>query len=620
MRSGGGGQQEDAILQALQQCLILWKGMPEGRLATAQTHVQGYTVMAVDSVEVPVRTPANRLMQTISISLPHAVGPVSLTHTGSRLGSNALRGAIARSPFDPSRFVTACTSTSAHASNPIRNSQPAAGRSHGERGPRGASAASIDPSSVLVDRRGVFTWAGVALGSSVMLLSDTKAADAATYLPNFFAPSPEPVMFPRKAVDQRFAVLLMNSSYKAVDSLDFVPMVRFWKLRQSEQEGYGLQYSPLKPKVGDLTDPLYFDFIAFSQYAAISEQMRKPQSTFTEFCEDCGYQKKLVQRMAPPCLATPEEFCEDCGYQKKLVQRMAPPCLATPEEFCEDCGYQKKLVQRMAPPCLATPEEFCEDCGYQKKLVQRMAPPCLVTPEEFCEDCGYQRKVVQRMAPPCLATPEEFCEDCGYQKKLVQRMAPPCLATPEEFCEDCGYQKKLVQRMAPPCLATPEEWCEDCVDQKKLVQRNASPTADAALPDEFFNLVGDNIYDGLVNGFRGLVKGFLDEVFGAPPPAKKGASVEQLTSDINTILSIMVDRGYALKANVVNVDDAGFKIKVQGSINLWGISALNYRRSVVVNSYDAMVIGAYLRASGRAGLYETEYNNVGYEQVWTLDA
>lgn len=39
--------------------------------------------------------------------------------------------------------------------------------------------------------------------------------------------TPEPVKFPRKALDQRFAVLLMRSSYDAVDALDFIPMQDF---------------------------------------------------------------------------------------------------------------------------------------------------------------------------------------------------------------------------------------------------------------------------------------------------------------------------------------------------------------------------------------------------------
>ena len=37
---------------------------------------------------------------------------------------------------------------------------------------------------------------------------------------------PEPVGIPRKALDQRFAVLLLRSTYDAVDSLDFIAMVR----------------------------------------------------------------------------------------------------------------------------------------------------------------------------------------------------------------------------------------------------------------------------------------------------------------------------------------------------------------------------------------------------------
>eukprot|EP00878_Enallax_costatus_P028133 GHUV01030348.1.p1 GENE.GHUV01030348.1~~GHUV01030348.1.p1 ORF type:complete len:242 (+),score=21.70 GHUV01030348.1:596-1321(+) len=69
--------------------------------------------------------------------------------------------------------------------------------------------------------------------------------------------TPEPVRFPRKPLDQRFAVLLMRSSYDAVDQLDFIPRqsfeANFWKLRQSELEGYNYLYDPLKMRQGDLT-------------------------------------------------------------------------------------------------------------------------------------------------------------------------------------------------------------------------------------------------------------------------------------------------------------------------------------------------------------------------------
>ena len=59
--------------------------------------------------------------------------------------------------------------------------------------------------------------------------ADAATVDGLTSQPNWldFIPpeQPEPIRFPRRALDQRFAVLLMQSSYRAVDALDFIPMV-----------------------------------------------------------------------------------------------------------------------------------------------------------------------------------------------------------------------------------------------------------------------------------------------------------------------------------------------------------------------------------------------------------
>eukprot|EP01025_Chloroclados_australasicus_P065062 TRINITY_DN8802_c0_g1_i4.p1 TRINITY_DN8802_c0_g1~~TRINITY_DN8802_c0_g1_i4.p1 ORF type:complete len:367 (-),score=26.50 TRINITY_DN8802_c0_g1_i4:253-1248(-) len=102
---------------------------------------------------------------------------------------------------------------------------------------------------------------------------------------------PEPVKIPRKTLNESFAVLLMRSCYEAVDALDFVPMdkfqVKFWKLRQSELEPYTLQYSPVKVRMGELSDPLYFDFISFSQFASIQKELADAQMVFKEYCGDC---------------------------------------------------------------------------------------------------------------------------------------------------------------------------------------------------------------------------------------------------------------------------------------------------------------------------------------------
>lgn len=40
-------------------------------------------------------------------------------------------------------------------------------------------------------------------------------------------PPPEPVLYPRKMLNLKFAVLLMRSAYEAVDALDFIPMDKF---------------------------------------------------------------------------------------------------------------------------------------------------------------------------------------------------------------------------------------------------------------------------------------------------------------------------------------------------------------------------------------------------------
>ena len=48
-------------------------------------------------------------------------------------------------------------------------------------------------------------------------------------------------------------MLYVDARTASLTSLLFVLQAKFWKLRQSEVEGYALQYSPLKPRQGDLT-------------------------------------------------------------------------------------------------------------------------------------------------------------------------------------------------------------------------------------------------------------------------------------------------------------------------------------------------------------------------------
>lgn len=128
---------------------------------------------------------------------------------------------------------------------------------------------------------------------------------------------------------------------------------------------------------------------------------------------------------------------------------------------------------------------------------------------------------------------------------------------------------------------------------------------------------GDLIYKGLRDGFKG-------EVFGGPAAAPAGTSTQELAANIQELLNIMAKKGYALKALVSDVKSSStgaggsFTVTLQGPCNLWGMSALGARRSLVVNAFDVMVTDAYLRASGRQGRFELQLTESGLEEQWTV--
>lgn len=173
------------------------------------------------------------------------------------------------------------------------------------------------------------------------------------------APSPpEPILFARRMLNLKFAVLLMRSAYEAVDALDFIPMdkfqIKFWKLRQSEVEPYALQCQPLRVKYGDLTDPLYFDFISFSQFATISNEMRTGEVVFEEKMGSDG-ERRVVRRdtKLQDNGDLPAAFIDKAG--KLLYQQLldgfegevfdAPPPCTSDSDFSSVIKGVKKLLQ-----------------------------------------------------------------------------------------------------------------------------------------------------------------------------------------------------------------------------------------------------------------------------------
>jgi len=104
------------------------------------------------------------------------------------------------------------------------------------------------------------------------------------------AAGPRPRSLPRRRIDIDFAVLLMRTSYATADELDFMPMDEFQKrqflLRQDDWEGYRQPLPPVKQ--GDISDPNYFDFMSYCQYATIAAGMRDGRVVFEELIDANG--------------------------------------------------------------------------------------------------------------------------------------------------------------------------------------------------------------------------------------------------------------------------------------------------------------------------------------------
>mmetsp|Transcript_12505 Transcript_12505/g.17755 ORF Transcript_12505/g.17755 Transcript_12505/m.17755 type:complete len:377 (-) Transcript_12505:362-1492(-) len=97
---------------------------------------------------------------------------------------------------------------------------------------------------------------------------------------------PKPPRALRPKLSQDFAVLLMRSSYNSLDQIDCVAMDQFQRdfflIRQAEYEPYVEILGPGVVQQGMLSDPFYFDFISFAQYATIAREISQDPSLIFE--------------------------------------------------------------------------------------------------------------------------------------------------------------------------------------------------------------------------------------------------------------------------------------------------------------------------------------------------
>ena len=164
--------------------------------------------------------------------------------------------------------------------------------------------------------------------------------------------APLPPAFPRGKLQLPFAVLLLRSSYDALDSSDLIPMdqfqVDFFKIRSNCWEPY-LELrekaaskagggknsdSRRRPQQGDLSDPAYFDVIAFSQASTIDSEFKKvEESAFVARAEAAGGSGsgsgsgafEFVPSFDEYCEAGVEEGCPESG--RRRVVRSSPVLL-----------------------------------------------------------------------------------------------------------------------------------------------------------------------------------------------------------------------------------------------------------------------------------------------------
>jgi hypothetical protein len=125
--------------------------------------------------------------------------------------------------------------------------------------------------------------AGVVLAAEPVQSKDTDSLLA--ILKRKLRPKPPKVL--RRKLSQDFAVLLMRSSYNALDELDCVAMDQFQRdfflIRSSEYQDYINALGVGMVQQGDLTDPYYFDFISFVQYRTINRELTQdPPYVFQE--------------------------------------------------------------------------------------------------------------------------------------------------------------------------------------------------------------------------------------------------------------------------------------------------------------------------------------------------
>lgn len=216
---------------------------------------------------------------------------------------------------------------------------------------------------------------------------------------------------------------------------------------------------------GDLTDPLYFDFISFAQYSTVGTIIPKGQQVF---------KVRLALSLSCDCI------CPPCPAQ---------PCLALP---CLDSWHGFfDMTLKLCPHLPIHIENCCcpdlKACSHISSCITLCLwhLTCILSAIHKCDlnssdSCDLDKPCA------CQASTQRSIQECMFQM-LFKYAQLWVLCTPN-MCDNCSMSA--------------QEFCEDCPDQSKTVRRDATFKDNSALPAQVALRTGDFIYDGLRNGFR----------------------------------------------------------------------------------------------------------------------
>ena len=177
---------------------------------------------------------------------------------------------------------------------------------------------------------------------------------------------------------------------------------------------------------------------------------------------------------------------------------------------------------------------------------------------------------------------------------------------------DRVYESRVIRCHQERCEV--DEDPRTCQEGVRYVSRDGDVEDTARLRDAWEQKVGDKVYSGIRDGFRG--EKFLDTAIAF----RENTSKRELIDIIQTLLNVFVAQGFAVGATVSETSD-GFMVKLLGPANLWAIEDVTRANSSPLPLYDVFAIEACLRQVGIAPVrcdVSSSMDKFCVEEKWIL--